>query len=143
MLVSSILKAKGYDVFSVGPELSLLDVAQVLREKRIGAVLVCDTAGGILGVFSERDIIRALSNEGEGALGKPVHALMTRDVVSCKPSDSVDHVMMLMTDRRIRHIPVLDHGKLVGLVSIGDVVKNRIAEAEMEREALKSYIATG
>lgn len=143
MLVTSILKTKGRDVFTVGPDLSVLDVTQVLRQKRIGAVLVCDSAGAILGVLSERDIVRALADDGMTVLARPVHGLMSREVVTCTPTDSINHVMMLMTDRRIRHIPVLDHGKLVGLVSIGDVVKQRIAETEMEAEALKSYIATG
>lgn len=143
MLVTSILKTKGRDVFSVGPDLSVLAVTKILREKRIGAVLVCDGAGALLGVFSERDIVRALATEGMDILGKEVRTLMTREVVTCRPTDTVDWVMALMTERRVRHIPVLENGALVGLVSIGDVVKNRIAETEMEAEALKSYITTG
>lgn len=143
MLVNSILKAKGRDVFSVGPDVSVLETARILRQKRIGAVLVCDGDGALLGVLSERDIVRALADDGINVLETPVRALMTRDVVTCRPTDSIDSLMALMTDRRIRHIPVLDHGGLVGLVSIGDVVKHRIAETEMEAEALKSYIATG
>ncbi|MDA5195114.1 CBS domain-containing protein [Govanella unica] len=143
MLVTSILKTKGRDVYTVGPDISVLEAVQELRKKRVGAMLVCDTAGAILGVLSERDIVRALADGGMTILAEPVHVLMTREVVSCTLTDSIDHVMMLMTDRRIRHVPVIDHGKLAGLISIGDVVKQRIAETEMEAEAMKHYIATG
>ncbi len=164
MLVKSILKIKGASVVKVGPDQTVAAVIHVLREKRIGAVLVCgqgdsrgDSQGDdsghdvILGVFSERDLVRALADVGPAVLDQPIRTLMTRDVIYCSLEDSIDTVMGLMTDRRIRHLPVLDAGHLagysaghlVGIISIGDVVKHRIAETEMEAEALKSYIATG
>lgn len=143
MLVKSILVAKGSDVYSIPPHLTVLEAVAVLREKRVGAVLVLDSGQNILGVFSERDLVRAIADHGVGILEQPVSTLMSRAVVCCGPADSIDHVMSLMTDRRIRHVPVVENGRLVGIISIGDVVKNRIAETEMEAEALKSYIAAG
>lgn len=143
MLVASIFTAKGREVYTVGPHISLLEVTKELREKRVGAVLVTSDTGEILGVLSERDIVRAIASDGSDVLERPVMTFMTREIVTCESADCVDHVMMLMTDRRVRHIPVVDQGALVGLVSIGDVVKSKIAESEMERHALRSYIATG
>ncbi|MBW7838000.1 MAG: CBS domain-containing protein [Sphingomonadales bacterium] len=143
MLVKSILKGKGSDVVDIAPELTVLEATAVLRDKRIGAVLVRDKAKTIVGVLSERDIVRALANTGPEILKKKVCDLMTRQVVTCLPGDTVDHVMGLMTDKRIRHVPVVEGGKLLGIVSIGDVVKHKIAEAEMEAQALKKYITTG
>lgn len=143
MLVKSILKGKGSDVVDIAPELTVLAATAVLCDHRIGAVLVRDAAKAIVGVLSERDIVRALANTGPEILKKKVSDLMTRQVVTCLPGDTVDHVMGLMTDKRIRHVPVLEGGKLLGIVSIGDVVKHKIAEAEMEAQALKKYITTG
>lgn len=143
MLVRSLLKGKGSEVFTVGPDISVLDAARELNEKRIGAVLVCDGRGAIVGVLSERDIVRSLAEKGEAALKGTVGDLMTRDVKTCGPEDSIDRIMGLMTGRRFRHVPVIDGGKLVGIVSIGDVVKQKIAEAELEAQSLKDYIATG
>jgi len=143
MLVRSLLKDKSGDVFTVSPEISVLEAARELREKRIGAVIVCDGGGGIVGVLSERDIVRSLADQGEAALKGSVADLMTRDVKTCGLDDSIDEIMELMTGRRFRHVPVLDAGKLVGIVSIGDVVKQKIAEAELEAQSLKDYIATG
>jgi len=143
MLVRSILKTKGSDIFSVEPDATVIAVVRELKTRRIGAVLVCDPNGPVLGVLSERDIVRALADNGGAILDQPAASLMTREVVSCTPEDTIDSVMALMTDRRIRHIPVYDRDRLVGLVSIGDVVKYRIAESEMEAEAMKQYITTG
>lgn len=143
MLVKSILKGKGSDVVDIAPELTVLAATAVLCDHRIGAVLVRDAAKAIVGVLSERDIVRALANTGPEILKKKVSDLMTRQVVTCRPEDTVDHVMGLMTDKRIRHVPVVEGGKLLGIVSIGDVVKHKIAEAEMEAQALKKYITTG
>jgi len=143
MLVKVILKGKGSDVVDITPELTVLDATAVLHNKRIGAVLVRDKAKAIVGVLSERDIVRALANTGPEILQKKVSDLMTRQVVTCRPEDTVDHVMGLMTERRIRHVPVVEGGKLLGIVSIGDVVKHKIAETEMEAQALKKYITTG
>jgi len=143
MLVRSLLKGKGGEVFTVGPDISVLDAARELNEKRIGAVIVCDGDGAIVGVLSERDIVRSLAEKGEEALKGTVGDLMTRDVKTCGLDDTIDEIMGLMTGRRFRHVPVIDGGKLVGIVSIGDVVKHKIAEAELEAQSLKDYIATG
>lgn len=143
MLVRSLLKTKGGDIFTVSPAISVLEAARELREKRIGAVIVCEGEGEIVGVLSERDIVRSLAEQGEAALKGTVGDLMTRDVKTCGPDDSIDHIMELMTGRRFRHVPVIDGGKLIGIVSIGDVVKHKIAEAELEAQSLKDYIATG
>lgn len=142
MHVSAIIGDKGTAVYSVGPDDVVSDAVAMLSNKRIGAVLV--TQGDhVLGVFSERDVIRALSRAGAGIMSQPVKDFMTTDVVTCRRGDSIDHLMGLMTDKRIRHLPVIEDGKVVGMISIGDVVKFRIAEAEAEADALKSYIASG
>lgn len=142
MHVSAIIGDKGTAVYSVGPDDVVSDAVAMLSNKRIGAVLV--TQGDqVLGVFSERDVIRALSRAGAGIMSQPVKDFMTTDVVTCRRGDSIDHLMGLMTERRIRHLPVIEEGKVVGMISIGDVVKFRIAEAEAESDALKSYIASG
>ena len=143
MLVRSLLKDKGGEVFTVSPDISVLEAARELREKRIGAVIVCDAQNNLVGVLSERDIVRSLAEQGEAALKGSVADLMTQDVKTCGLDDSIDGIMGLMTGRRFRHVPVMDAGKLVGIVSIGDVVKHKIAEAELEAQSLKDYIATG
>ena len=143
MIVASLLNTKGRDVFSVAPETSVTDAARYLRDKGIGAALVLDQAGAAAGVFSERDLVNAVADQGGTALSLTVGDLMTREVISCTPRDPIPSVMATMTDKRVRHLPVIDGGKVVGVVSIGDVVKSRIAEAETEAEALKAYIASG
>lgn len=143
MLVKSILKGKGADIVAVVPDMRVIDAMRVLADKRIGAVLVRDNTQKIIGILSERDIVRALPVKGAEILDNPVSDLMTKTVVCCNPEHTVDHLMALMTDNRIRHVPVMDGGTLLGIVSIGDVVKYKIAEAEMEAQALKEYIATG
>lgn len=143
MIVASILNTKGRSVYSVPQEMSVQDAARFLRDRSIGAAVVLSEAGGAAGVFSERDVLTAVADQGATALGLKVQDLMTRDVMTCGPEDTIDKVMGIMTDRRVRHLPVISKGALVGVVSIGDVVKSRIAEAQTEAEALKAYIASG
>lgn len=143
MIVASLLNTKGRDVFSIRPDASVTDAARYLRDKSIGAALVLDQSGAAAGVFSELDLVNAIADQGNTALSLKVGDLMSRDVVSCTPTDPIPAVMATMTERRVRHLPVMDAGKVVGVVSIGDVVKSRIAEAETEAEALKAYIASG
>ena len=142
MHVSAIIGEKGSAVFSVAPDETVGAAVAVLSDKRIGAVLVTRD-DQVLGVFSERDVINALSRVGAGIMTQPVKDFMSTNVVTCRRGDTIDHLMGLMTDKRIRHLPVIEDGKVVGMISIGDVVKFRIAEAEAESDALKSYIASG
>ncbi|MFN6954574.1 MAG: CBS domain-containing protein [Acetobacteraceae bacterium] len=143
MTIGGILRDKGAGVVAVGPEERLDAVARKLSAHRIGAVLVRDDAGAVIGILSERDLVRAIADRGEAALALPAAELMTRDVVTVGLSTSVQEAMEIMTDRRFRHLPVMDQGRLVGLVSIGDCVKARIAEAEQEAEALRSFVVAG
>jgi CBS domain-containing protein len=141
-MISSILKGKGTDVVSVSPGDTVLAVARVLTERRIGAALVRDTAGRMLGIISERDVVTGMANQGQGTTQLPAERLMTRDLVTVSPQTSVNEAMELMTRRRVRHLPVMEKGELVGLVSIGDLVKARIDEAEHEAAELKAYVNT-
>lgn len=143
MTVQLILKEKGGAVISVNADDSLMSAARTLAERRIGAVLVAGADGGVAGVLSERDIVRVMASEGRRALDNPIDGYMTRDVITCAPGDTINDVMGKMTGGRFRHLPVLEDGKLAGMISIGDVVKHKIAETELEAEALKEYIATG
>jgi len=140
--VENILAEKGADIIKAAPEDSVHQTARLLREKRIGAVLVGGPGGGIAGIISERDIIGGLAVHGDAALEMSIDGIMTRNVHVCAPSDTVDAVMSLMTDKRIRHLPVVEGDELVGLISIGDVVKFKIAETEEEAQALREYITT-
>lgn len=142
MLVAEILKDKGGLVHSIGPGETLAEAATALEARRIGALVVCD-GDRCVGVLSERDIVRAVAGGGAAALGEPVSSHMTKKVIFAEPRESVGDLMTRMTDRRIRHLPILQDGRLVGVVSIGDVVKVQIAEASREAESLKSYIAAG
>jgi CBS domain-containing protein len=142
MTVHDILQTKGAQVVSVSPGDTVGNVARVLNDRRIGAVLVRDE-GKVVGVFSERDVVRGLARYGAQTLDRPVSDLMTHDVVTCKPNDTVHDVMERMTARRIRHLPVLENGQLKGIVSIGDLVKARIEEAEREAQDLREYIKAG
>jgi CBS domain-containing protein len=141
MNVKMILKEKGRQVHTVKPSALLGDVAEFLTKARIGAVVVVSEAGEVIGILSERDIVRAVAEDRQGAPGHAVQDYMTTDVTTCGPNDSIDELMSRMTDRRIRHLPVLESGKLIGLVSIGDLVKMRIAETELEAQSLRQYIA--
>jgi CBS domain-containing protein len=140
MLVIDILRKKGGEVVAVPPEATMQDAAKVLSAHRIGAVLVRDAAGAVLGILSERDIVKGLAHKGEAALAETVTAWMTRNVVTCEPGDAIASVMETMTRRRIRHVPVTESGDLVGVVSIGDVVKHRIDETLAEVEAMTDYL---
>ncbi|MDI1288039.1 MAG: CBS domain-containing protein [Reyranella sp.] len=140
MFVSDILSQKGGSVFTVTPGSSVAQVSQQLSVRRIGSVLVLDGEGGVAGIVSERDLVRALASHGAKALELEARQVMTRDVVTCDPDDSIDQVMEIMTSGRFRHLPVVRHGELLGLVSIGDIVKSRLEETRHEAEALKAYI---
>jgi CBS domain-containing protein len=143
MIIAGILRGKGNRVIAVAPEEDVQAVAQTLADNRIGAVLVRDAAGAVLGILSERDIVRAVATEGAAALGRPAAALMTRDLHTATPHDSVVEALGQMTDRRIRHLPVMEDGRLAGMVSIGDLVKARIGEVEEEAESLRSFVVSG
>ncbi len=143
MNVALILKEKGGDLVSVKPADSIATACRLLASHGIGAVLALNETGGIAGILSERDVVRGLAQHGVGLLDRSVDSLMTRHVMVCTPADSIQDVMHVMTKRRIRHLPVLEDGQLVGMISIGDVVKRRIADTELEAEALRQYIATG
>ena len=141
MTVRSILSSKGHQVVSVEPDAKLSAAVKIMSEQRIGSVLVMNGTR-IEGILSERDIVCVLCERGAGVLGEPVSAVMTRKIISCRPSDSVAVLMEVMTSEKIRHLPVVEEGRLVGLVSIGDVVKLRVQEYEAEQEALRDYIKT-
>jgi CBS domain-containing protein len=140
MFVSDILSQKGNSVISVKAATSVAQVAQDLTELRIGSVLVLEADNRIAGIVSERDLVRALARHGAKAMELEARNVMTTDVVTCDPDDTIDHVMEVMTRGRFRHLPVVRHGELLGLVSIGDVVKARLEETRHETEALKAYI---
>jgi CBS domain-containing protein len=143
MLVSHILNEKGRDVLAIPPEATLFEAARVLTLNRIGALLVRDPKGALKGIISERDIVRAIAEEGASALALTVAQRMTKDVATCEENDTIAEIMEIMTRCRFRHMPVLVGGRVAGIVSIGDVVKIRIAETMREAQALKDYIATG
>ena len=143
MQVTSILTNKGQQIYSISPDATVSELIEALCERRVGALLVLGSSGGIAGIVSERDVVRALGTN-PGALTTTVPAIMTTDVVTASDQADVAELMQVMTERRIRHIPVLDEsGALAGLVSIGDVVKNRMDELEAERSALMDYITQG
>jgi CBS domain-containing protein len=140
MHVAAVIKRKGSNVVSISPDKTIAEATKLLTEHRIGAVLVLDGSEGILGIISERDIIRGLAKHGPDALNQKVTALMTRDVQQCSPRDTIAEIMTIMTKRRFRHLPVVDDGKLLGMISIGDVVKQRLDETELEVETLRGYV---
>lgn len=144
MSVAHILAHKGSGVVTATASDNVASVCAILSEQRVGAVVITGTAGrSIAGIVSERDIVRALAAKGQAALTLPVSEIMTREVVTCSPADSILALMNVMTARRIRHVPVVIDGKLAGIVSIGDVVKQRIEDAEREAAEMKRYIAEG
>lgn len=142
MTVEHILSDKGRNVVTIGPQQSLSDAARTLSERRIGSVLVTDGTKPVLGILSERDIVRAIAAEGASALERPVSHYMTAEVVTCSGPSSITEVMELMTRGRFRHVPVIEDGQLRGIVSIGDIVNHRLAEIETEHQAMRDYIAT-
>lgn len=143
MNVAAILKLKGRDVITALPQTPLLEIAKLLGTHKIGCIVIAEDDGKVSGIVSERDIVREIARAGASVLEEPVEAFMTKSVVNCRESDTMDRLMGEMTAHRFRHMPVVDRGRLVGLVSIGDVVRMRIAEAEMEAAAMREYIATG
>lgn len=142
MLISDILRRKGSDVVTIAPGASVAELLGKLAEHRIGALVVVED-GRTVGIVSERDVVRRLHRTGAAVLELPVSELMTTEVISCRPADSVDEIGAAMTERRIRHMPVLDGGELAGIVTIGDVVAARIADLEQTRGQLESYITRG
>ena len=141
MSVSHILKLKGRDVITALPSASVKAVAEILSAKRIGALIISSGGGKIEGIVSERDLVRAVASAGAAALDKPVSSVMTKNVKTCSEDDSEMGLMALMTQHRIRHLPVAANGKLSGMISIGDVVKFRIEEIERDAADMKAYIA--
>ena len=141
MHVAAILNEKGRAVETVTASMSLAHVAERLTAHRIGAVVVCGPEGEVAGIVSERDIVRMLARHGGSALARTAGDAMTRDVVTASEADTIDELMVRMTKGRFRHLPVVEAGRLVGIVSIGDVVKHRVAEVELEASAMRDYIA--
>jgi CBS domain-containing protein len=142
MTVKTILSTKGSEVITIGPTATLEEAIAVLAKRRIGAVVVLGAEERVIGILSERDIVRALSERGASALKEPLAQTMTRVVVTCAEADTVSELMERMTRGRFRHIPVLEEDRLIGIISIGDVVKQRLGEMERESEALRDYIQT-
>ncbi|MBW3098215.1 CBS domain-containing protein [Pseudohoeflea coraliihabitans] len=142
MKVRQILDEKGRDVVTVPREMELISAARFLSEQKIGAVVVSDGADGIAGILSERDIVRAVSEKSAAALEASAATFMTKEVVTCSEEHTVNQVMEIMTRGRFRHLPVVENGKIVGIISIGDVVRRRIEEIEREAEEIKAYIAS-
>lgn len=143
MNLASLLNAKGRAVATARPDHTLTHIASELTRKGIGAIVVVNDRDEVIGIVSERDIVRAISSGGTGVLNRPAEDFMTRDVVTCGECSTIDELMGVMTKGRFRHIPVVDSGRLVGIVSIGDVVKHHIAEVEMEVSAMRDYLSTG
>lgn len=143
MIVSDILKTKGRDVVTVAPDTPVGAAVSTLAEKRIGCIVVTTDGGALAGILSERDVVRVLAQQGGDVLDEPVSALMTAKVVTCTPSQTIADVMEMMTKGRFRHVPVLEEGRLAGMVSIGDVVKFRLEETEEEVRQLSAYVAGG
>ena len=140
MLVKDILGEKGREVVSLSDEATLSEAARLLARRRIGAVVVRDEAGALAGILSERDVVRAVADESVTALARPVNFYMTRSVATCSEADTIEELMEMMTIGRFRHMPVVEAGLITGIVSIGDVVKTRIAETVQEATTLRAYI---
>ena len=143
MNVASILAAKGNSVFTAPPTATVADIVATLQERNIGSIVISDDGARVLGIVSERDIVRDLALHGSSVLTRHVSDVMTPNVVTCSVGDSVNDLMSTMTAKRIRHLPVVDRGRLCGVISIGDVVKYRLEEVESEANAMREYIATG
>jgi CBS domain-containing protein len=142
MSVGAILKAKGAEVETIHGDATVAEAVERLRDGRIGALVVSPDGQAVEGIFSERDVVRGLADHGDALLSTKVRDLMTKSVATCSREDGVEKVMLEMTEFRARHFPVVDDGRLVGIVSIGDVVKNRLDEVQLEKKVLQdSYIA--
>jgi CBS domain-containing protein len=142
MTVSTILAGKGREVATIDPNATLADAVRLLAEKRIGATVVLGADRRVVGILSERDIVRVLAERGAAVLSEPVSQTMTRKVSTCNENETVVQIMERMTDGKFRHVPVVDQGQLVGIISIGDVVKHRVHEMERESAAMRDYILT-
>ncbi|UJQ94479.1 CBS domain-containing protein [Mariluticola halotolerans] len=142
MNVENILQSKGAKVFTISGEAKIAEAIRVLNSENIGAVVVVDAEDQVVGIMSERDVIRQMGGDSTAVLFSPVSGCMTRNLITCTPETSLDELMQLMTARRIRHVPVLRNGQLAGLVSIGDVVKRKIEKTEEEAAAMREYIAS-
>ncbi len=140
MKVDAMLGAKGRKVITMAPETRISTIVHRLQQERVGAILLCVDGKTINGIISERDIVYGLVKYGVELMDRPASELMTKDVVTCAPDDKITEVMATMTQRRVRHIPVTENGELCGIVSIGDVVKNRLDEMEMETRVLRDYV---
>jgi len=143
MNVETILRNKGDWVATIRPDATIADAVNTLNRERIGALVVSADGNSVDGMLSERDIVIALDDYGTELLSRPVDEIMTRNIVTCDPADTVQELMAEMTNRRFRHIPVVKDGRLRGIVSIGDLVKNRLDEVEFEANSLRSFIAGG
>lgn len=143
MRIADLLRKKGSAVATVTPETTVTALLAGLAENNVGAMVVVAPDGSIAGIVSERDVVRRLNDHGPGLLDGPVSEIMTKLVASCGPDDSIDQLSVLMTERRIRHVPVLEAGRLAGIISIGDVVKNRMEQLEKSQEQLEAYISQG
>jgi CBS domain-containing protein len=141
MQISGVLRHKGTEVLTIAPTESVRTLLERLREGGVGALVVSTDGRTVEGIVSERDVVRRLSTDGEGVLDAEVSQIMTADVHTCSPSATVDDLMAVMTEQRVRHVPVLEDGVLVGIVSIGDVVKQRMSELQSERDQLEAYIS--
>ncbi len=142
MNVKHILSQKGADVLTLEPTATLADAMDILAKRRIGALVITGADRRIVGIISERDIVRAIADHGTGILQSPVSELMTRKVVTCGQNETIAEIMGRMTAGKFRHVPVVDQGRLIGIVSIGDIVKARLEELEQEHDALRDYIRT-
>ena len=142
MTVRAIITLKGRECVTVAPDATLADAARLLAKHRIGALVITGPERRIVGILSERDIVHAMAEKGEIALVLPVSSAMTREVVTCNEDETIPDLMQRMTAGRFRHVPVVERGQLAGIISIGDVVKHRLAELEREHDALREYIAT-
>ena len=142
MLVSQILKDKGDLVFTVSPHETVAQAAVLLDQRKVGAMVVVNQNDAVVGILSERDVVRVVAQDGPLGLNRAISSCMTKDVIFALPGETVDSLLGRMTDRRVRHLPVMNKGRLAGLVSIGDLVKRKIAESEAEAETLRAYIAT-
>ncbi|WP_227982200.1 CBS domain-containing protein [Nocardia spumae] len=140
MRISEVLRNKGAEVVTIEPEATVSRLLEVLAEHNVGAVVVCGAGGTLDGIVSERDVVRCLHRTGARLLGEPVSGIMTAIVHTCSPEDRVESLRATMTEHRIRHLPVVDRGRMVGIVSIGDVVKSAISELQDEREHLEQYL---
>ena len=143
MDVREIVAAKGDRVVTINPKLSIAHAIEVLHREGIGAIVACEGDGGIAGVISERDIVRGLATQSDDVRTLRVSEVMTKRVITCGPDNSVKDLMATMTSRRVRHLPVVEDGKLIGIVSIGDVVKHRLQEMETETRVLREQVIAG